>query len=196
MNLIIEGKDMNTKQQGFTLVEIAIVLVIIGLLLGGVLKGQEMIKSAKVKSQMQQIDGISAAFNTYQDKYGAMPGDDANAAANTGVAGLAAGNGNGDISGAEGNARVWQHLEGANLLAGYTPGANGRFLNKYGQQTFVDSNYAGLSGAIVCTSVPNDVAVEIDRKIDNGDGASGSMRRDNQTAYPATAGNSWICTAA
>ena len=56
------------KQQGFTLVEIAIVLVIIGLLLGGVLKGQEMIKSAKVKSQMQEMDGISAAFNTNQDK--------------------------------------------------------------------------------------------------------------------------------
>ena len=40
---------MNKQQSGFTLVEIAIVLVIIGLLLGGVLKGQELINSAKVK---------------------------------------------------------------------------------------------------------------------------------------------------
>ena len=186
----------NMKQQGFTLVEIAIVLVIIGLLLGGVLKGQEMIKSAKVKSQMQQIDGISAAFNTYQDRFSALPGDDANAAANTGVAGLAAGNGNGDISRNEGNARVWQHLEAANLLAGYTPAANGRFLNKYGQQSFFDSNSAGLNGAISCFSMPNDVALEIDRKVDNGDGATGAMRELRQRAYPTTAGNSWVCTAA
>ena len=186
----------NMKQQGFTLVEIAIVLVIIGLLLGGVLKGQEMIKSAKVKSQMQQIDGISAAFNTYQDKYGVLPGDDANAAANTGVAGLTAGSGNGAFSGAEGNRRVWEHLEAANLLAGYTPAANGRFLNKYGQQSYFRTNTAGLSGAISCFSVPNDVAIEIDRKVDNGDGASGAMRRSNQAAYPTTAGNSTICTAA
>jgi hypothetical protein len=80
------------------------------------------------------------------------------------------------------------------LLAGYAAAPNGRFLNKYGQQTFVRSNFAGLSGSIVCASVPNDVALEIDRKVDNGDGTSGSMRRNNQTAYPVTAGNSWICT--
>ena len=189
--------DIKTKnQQGFTLVEIAIVLVIIGLLLGGVLKGQEMIKSAKVKAQMQQIEGISAAFNTYQDKYGALPGDDANAAANTGVAGLTAGSGNGRYSGAEGDRRVWEHLQAANLLAGYTPANNGRFLNKYGQQTFFRTDYAGLSGPIVCAAVPNEVAREIDRKVDNGDGTSGSMRRNNQVAYPTTNGNSWVCTAA
>jgi prepilin-type N-terminal cleavage/methylation domain-containing protein len=69
-----------SKQSGFTLVEIAIVLVIIGLLLGGVLKGQEMITSSKVKSLAGGADGIVAAFNTYQDRYRALPGDDANVA--------------------------------------------------------------------------------------------------------------------
>ena len=184
------------KQQGFTLVEIAIVLVIIGLLLGGVLKGQEMIKSAKVKSQMQEMDGISAAFNTYQDKYGAIPSDDNNAATNTGVAGLTNGSGNGAYSGVEGDRRVWEHLEAANLLAGYTAAANGRFMNEYGQQSFFRSNYAGLSGAVVCFSLPNEVAREIDRKTDNDDGATGAVRRHNQSAYPTTAGNSWVCRAA
>lgn len=184
------------KQQGFTLVEIAIVLVIIGLLLGGVLKGQEMIKSAKVKSQIQQIDGISAAFNTYQDKYGALPGDDANAAANTGVAGLTAGSGNGSYNNTEGNRRVWEHLQAANLLTGYTAAANGRFLNKYGRQTYFRTNGAGLSGSVVCTSVPNEVAREIDRKTDDGSGQAGAARRSNQAAYPTTNGNSDICTTA
>ncbi len=65
-----------SKQSGFTLVEIAIVLVIIGLLLGGVLKGQEMITSSKIKSLAGGADGIAAAFNSYQDRYRVMPGDD------------------------------------------------------------------------------------------------------------------------
>lgn len=182
------------RQQGFTLVEIAIVLVIIGLLLGGALKGQEMIKSAKVKAEMQELDAISAAYNTYLDKYGAIPGDDANAAINTGVATVVGGDANGRYSGVEGDQRIWQHLQAANLLAGYTAAPNGRYLNKYGQQTFVRTNFAGLAGSIVCSSVPNNVAQEIDRKVDDGSGITGAMRRNNQQAYPAAAGNSWICT--
>lgn len=184
------------KQQGFTLVEIAIVLVIIGLLLGGVLGGQQLIASAKVKSQLQQVKELAAAINTYQDKYGALPGDDANATTNTGVNTLTNGNGNGSYSGAEGNRRIWEHLEAAGMLAGYTAAGNGRFLNKYGLQTFTRTNYAGLPGTVVCTSVPNEVAREIDRKADNGDGQNGSMRRHNQTAYPTGNGNSWVCSSA
>ena len=65
-----------TPQQGFTLVEIAIVLVIIGLLLGGILKGQEMITQAKIKNVIADISGVSAAMYGYQDRYRALPGDD------------------------------------------------------------------------------------------------------------------------
>ena len=68
------------KQHGFTLVEIAIVLVIIGLLLGGILKGQEMITQAKIKNSIADFSGISAAYHGYQDRYRAIPGDDAGAA--------------------------------------------------------------------------------------------------------------------
>src|SRR5665647_40387 len=72
----IGGNDMKTRQTGFTLVEIAIVLVIIGLLLGGILKGQEMITQAKIKNVINDMNGITAALNSYQDRYRALPGDD------------------------------------------------------------------------------------------------------------------------
>ena len=68
---------MYRKQQGFTLVEIAIVLVIIGLLLGGVLKGQELINSAKVKNFAQDFRNIPLFIYGYQDKFKSLPGDDA-----------------------------------------------------------------------------------------------------------------------
>ena len=72
--------SMQKKYQGgFTLVEIAIVLVIIGLLLGGVLKGQELIYNQKVKSTYDSYRQYTAAMYGYQDRYRAIPGDDANA---------------------------------------------------------------------------------------------------------------------
>src|SRR5580692_1518976 len=66
-------------QSGYTLVEIAIVLVIIGLLLGGVLKGQELIYNQKVKSTYDNYRQFTAAMYGYQDRYKALPGDDAQA---------------------------------------------------------------------------------------------------------------------
>ena len=67
---------MKRQQSGFTLVEIAIVLVIIGLLLGGILKGQELINSAKVKNLANDFRVIPTYIYAYQDKYRALPGDD------------------------------------------------------------------------------------------------------------------------
>ena len=67
---------MKSQQKGFTLVEIAIVLVIIGLLLGGVLKGQELINSAKVKNLANDFRSIPTFVFAYQDKFRALPGDD------------------------------------------------------------------------------------------------------------------------
>ena len=64
-----------SKQGGFTLVEIAIVLVIIGLLLGGILKGQELIQSARVRSLADAATGIQAAYFGFIDRYRQIPGD-------------------------------------------------------------------------------------------------------------------------
>src|SRR5690349_13016648 len=92
----MKGVAMNKSQKGFTLVEIAIVLVIIGLLLGGILKGQEMITQAKIKNVIADVSGVSAAMYGYQDRYKALPGDDKNAGRWTGAN---AGNGDGIIVG-------------------------------------------------------------------------------------------------
>ena len=67
------------KQKGFTLVEIAIVLVIIGLLLGGVLKGQEMINSAKIKSDTDALQALQASTYAYRDRMGIYPGSERSA---------------------------------------------------------------------------------------------------------------------
>src|SRR5207247_5841261 len=88
-----------STEMGFTLVEIAIVLVIIGLLLGGILKGQEMITQAKIKNVINDFNGITVAITSYQDRYRALPGDDKNATTRWTTQAPASGDGNGVIAG-------------------------------------------------------------------------------------------------
>ncbi|MGH8658308.1 MAG: prepilin-type N-terminal cleavage/methylation domain-containing protein [Gammaproteobacteria bacterium] len=131
------------KQDGFTLVEIAIVLVIIGLLLGGILKGQELITSARVRNMADLNSSVQAAYYGFIDRYRQVPGDIA-AGAGPGQAGrvigpnvpgcpgacvgAGGGAGNGLInSGDWGEASaVWAHLAAAGFLTGgYQGGAAG-----------------------------------------------------------------------
>jgi prepilin-type N-terminal cleavage/methylation domain-containing protein len=94
------------KQAGFTLVELAIVMIIIGLLIAGVLKGQQLIGNAKVTSTVAQIKGIDGATSTFRDMYNALPGDLANANTRlqgctnspTCAAAVSAANGNGQLN--------------------------------------------------------------------------------------------------
>lgn len=191
----VELKRMK-KQSGFTLVEIAIVLVIIGLLLGGVLKGQELINSAKVKNFATDFRNIPLFIYGYQDKFRALPGDDSRA--DTNVA-SSVGDGDGVIEGAWNSAATtestlfWQHVRAANLAAGATNAAlkigdavPAGFLptnadgGPIGIQSFGGTAalpIAGLKGTyIVCSqAILGKFVKQLDTALDNGDTASGSM---------------------
>jgi prepilin-type N-terminal cleavage/methylation domain-containing protein len=62
-------------QRGFTLIEMSIVLVIIGLIVGGILKGQELIESSRQKSYISQIDRLKAGTTSFVDRFKGLPGD-------------------------------------------------------------------------------------------------------------------------
>jgi prepilin-type N-terminal cleavage/methylation domain-containing protein len=188
-------KRLNSKQSGFTLVEIAIVLVIIGLLLGGVLKGQEMITSSKGKALDNEKAGIQAAFTSYSDRYKAVAGDDLTASARftnekCGGAPCANGSGNGALVGAwntfsnaaavpgVGNEQLfaWQHLRAAGFLkegeasifSSPRHSGGGRVGVQPGQ-LYVGQNASATAQAFIgMENVPTNVAQSLDSSVDDG----------------------------
>ncbi len=106
-----------SAQSGFTLVEMAIVLIIIGLILGGVFKGQALIDSARVRSLSTDVSGIRTAWYSFQERYRSIPGDFSNAQSQIDSASTQ-GNGNGRIDDGQERAGVWQQM----ALAGFIPG--------------------------------------------------------------------------
>ena len=209
---------MKNQQSGFTLVEIAIVLVIIGLLLGGVLKGQELINSAKVKNMANDFRNVPLYIYGYQDKYKRLPGDDAGASARFGT-GAIDGDGKGSIDGAWSSSDVkvesvifWQHLRLANLAPGSTDfsGSDKASLptNAEGGRVGIQMTppIKGLSGTYyVCSqSIPYKLAEQLDVTLDDGNGTTGTLRAqagattkdsDAGTAYVADTATYTLCMA-
>jgi prepilin-type N-terminal cleavage/methylation domain-containing protein len=190
------------RQRGFTLVEIAIVLVIIGLLLGGILKGQEMINQAKIKNAIADFSGVSAAYHGYQDRYRRIPGDDNQA--RTRWTDLSStplvddGDGDGVVRGAynatTGNTEsrnFWLHLRKAGFVSGSGKDAPFNALTGIlGVQTGDAapspgpgpvlggaSGAGGFSGLIICSAnLPDKIAVALDTQMDDGNRINGSVR--------------------
>lgn len=196
---------MARKQKGFTLIEIAIVLVIIGLLLGGVLQGQQLIENSRVRAAANDISGIRTAVVSYQDRYNRLPGDDG-PVATLRLRGAAwtpitvGGDSNGTLTGTYAQAFVpavealgfWQHLRAAGFITGdpATIGAPAAPTNPFGGVAGVNALAAfGIpAGPIkVCMNNVNGTAARaLDVRLDDGNPATGIFRAEVGTAIAAT----------
>lgn len=192
---------MKQLDKGFTLVEIAIVLVIIGLLLGGILKGQEMITQAKIKNLIADFSGISAAYHGYQDRYRKLPGDDgdANARWSLDIATPASGayndgviNGKYNTTTANEESRLfWLHLRRAGFVAGNDQEQPfNAVTGKIGVQTGnaaspVAAALGGFVSLIVCSAnMPDKMAIAVDTQMDDGKPDTGTVRAQQNTSGP------------
>ncbi|MEA3405223.1 MAG: prepilin-type N-terminal cleavage/methylation domain-containing protein [Pseudomonadota bacterium] len=144
-------------QKGFTLVEIAIVLVIIGLLLGGVLKGQELIQNSKVKSVTQDFENISAAYYAYKDRTGDYPTDDGT-----------------DVVG-----NFWEDLRTEGFLTGLATdgvGPDHSLDGLFSYSSAADGGFALGTKHLCASNIDGADAINIDNKLDDGVFSSGTIR--------------------
>jgi len=182
---------MKQTKKAFTLVELAIVLVIIGILLGAVLKSQSLIGNAKEKRLHSLIQELQAGVLTYYDKYNALPGDDPQAQTHLDNNSTKNGNGNGHIDGgyqwncadnSKESCAIWEHLRLADILSG-----NGvtNPHNPYGGS--ITAIYRTLNGItanwFVLSNIPKKVAQDIDQKYDDGKTDNGDIQYLGNNLY-------------
>jgi prepilin-type N-terminal cleavage/methylation domain-containing protein len=160
-------------EQGFTLVELAIVMIIIGILIGGVLKGQELVNNARVSQAITSLKSVDTAMLTFQDSYGSLPGDLVNAGAR--LPNCAAAQCNTAIA-TQGNGVI----DGSPIAALATVSA------AEGGLAFQQLSAAGLLGNITSS---NTVSAQSTLSFDIGGGSNISGLRVGRVAAPATTFN-------
>lgn len=187
------------SQRGFTLVEITMVIVIVTLLLGGVMRGQELVTQARIRDIVNDLSGVTAAYNFYYDRYKGVPGDDALAKDRWGPFGAKSGGGNGSISGKyfdntapsamldddnDESSKFWWHLRLAGFIAGPAsgPGATAPPSNSVGGIIGVQTSGLGLTRLLACESnVPVRIAGVVDAQMDDQRPDAGSVRAYEQS---------------
>lgn len=185
--------DRGTEAEaGFTLIEMSIVLVIIGLIIGGVLKGQELIASTRLKAMVSQWDGYKAGYNTFMDRYQAIPGDFAGALTDIRATGVVAGNSDGLLDApadaapfatahaATESLNFWAHLAAANLVNGVTLGNVAGVATAAGAGGIPASRFAGSFWQAM-TGTANGVTTEFVRH-QSGVGAAAASLHGGQYA--------------
>jgi len=101
------------RYDGFSLMEISIVLLVIGIIAGGMLKGKDLIEAAQVRAVVNDFQNLQTAFESYVNSYGSIPGDDASAS----VRFPGASNGDGDgVMSSDDAKKVFEHLFSAGLI--------------------------------------------------------------------------------
>lgn len=128
-----------SKSAGFSIIEIAVILTVIALIVGGILAGQSLIRTSELQSIISDLDNYKKAFETFKDKYGSLPGDMNNATNFWGTdpngcpspynadrkRTTCNGNANGRIDTYPENFRAWQQLSNASIIPGSFTGAQG-----------------------------------------------------------------------
>ncbi len=193
--------NLARRQSGFTLIEIAIVLVIIGLLLGGILKGQELINSARVKNLSTDFRNVPVFIYGYQDKFRALPGDDIAATTHVGAS-ATNGDGDGVIEGDWDDALTapptesflfWQHVR----MAGLAPGPTSTAATDYQQRNAVGgvvgiqstAPFTNITGTyFICSGgILGKFAKQLDSQLDDGNTATGSLMVGTSTGVAVVA---------
>lgn len=189
---------MQRKQAGFTLLEISIVMIIIGLLMTLTLKGRELVENSRVKNLANDFRDIQLALYGYQDRFRALPGDDRNASEHFATAATSNGNGNQIIEGAwnapSGEAfYIWQHMRLGNFIRGTTDPNSTLYVPRnasggtLGITESGSSPIFGLRGQfVICSNnIPGRLVKQLDRTLDDGNTAGGSL----QATHAAYGGN-------
>lgn len=193
------------KQSGFSLLELAIALAVLAILAGGVLKGRELLNSARVQATLTDIANLETAISAFQARYSALPGDFIAADA-AGLGAATGGDGNGLIEGIE-SCNVFTHLQNSGFIQGdFTAGADeddnctpaSSMENQFSGNYLLSNNQQGPSSRenamtlLLGNAVPVAQLAEIDRKLDDGNPLRGSVQvLSGEEAFCTTDDNNW-----